>query len=123
MKLKFVLSGSACALLVAIAACSKSSPTRPTSVESSADTATVTDAVSGITLTTPQLNTPTDGQSFKFIEQPLTVTIKNAVSTGSSPLTYTIEVATDAAFASKAFSRDGVAEGSGTTSLRLDRLA
>src|SRR3954468_12674043 len=123
MKLKFVLSGSACALLVVMSACSKSNPTRPTTLESSADTATVTDAVSGITLTTPQLNTPNDGQSFKFIEQPVTVSVKNAVSTGSTPLTYAFEVATDAAFASKAFSRDGVAEGSGTTSLRLDRLA
>src|SRR5215470_17560082 len=100
MKLKFVLYRSVCALLVAMAACSKDSPTRPTSVGSSADTATITDAVSGITLTTPQLNTPNDGQSFKFIEQPVTVSIKNAVSTGSTPLTYTFEVATDAAFAS-----------------------
>lgn len=121
MKLKFVLSWSACAL-VAMSACSKSSPTRPTNLESAPDTATITDAVTGITLTTPQLNTPNEGQSFKFVEQPLTLVVKNAVSTGTTALTYTFEVATDAAFASKAFSRDGVAEGGGTTSLRIDRL-
>src|SRR5262245_9077569 len=123
MKLKFVLSWSACALLVAMSACSKENPTRPTSnLESKADTATVTDAATGITLTTPQLNSPNNAAEFKFIEQPITVSVKNAVSTGSTPLTYTFEVAGDAAFASKVFSRDGVAETAGTTSLRLDRL-
>ena len=122
MKQKFVVSWSACALLVVMSACSKSNPTRPTNVEAAADTATVTDAVTGITLTTPQLTSPNNGAEFKFIEQPLTLSVKNAVSTGSTPLTYTFEVSGDAAFAAKAFSRDGVAEGSGTTSLRIDRL-
>src|SRR5262245_59577224 len=123
MKQKFVLSWSVCALLVAMSACSKENPARPTSnLESTADTASVTDAVSGITLTTPQLNTPNNNAEFKFIEQPITVSVKNAVSTGSTALTYTFEVAGDAAFANKVFSRDGVAETAGMTSLRLDRL-
>src|SRR5262249_22982379 len=101
----------------------KSNPTRPTNVEVPADTATVTDAVTGITLTTPQLTSPNNGAEFKFIEQPLTLSVKNAVSTGSTPLTYTFHVSGYAAFVTKAFARDGVAEGSGTTSLRIDRLA
>src|SRR5262245_55019865 len=122
MKLKFVLSWSACALLVAMSACSKENPTRPSNLESTPDTASVTDAVSGITLTTPQPNSPNNNAEFKFIEQPITVSVKNAVTTGSAPLTYTFEVAGDAAFASKVFTRDGVAETAGTTSLRLDRL-
>ena len=124
MKLKSLSMWSAVALLMAAAACSKTSPTRPTSLESTADTASVTDAVSGITLTTPQLGSPNDGVSFKNVEQPVTLSIKNAVSTGSTALTYTFEVASDSGFASKAFTKDAVAEGSGgTTTLRLDKLA
>jgi hypothetical protein len=123
MKLKFVSLWSGVALLVAASACSKSNPTRPTNVESAPDTASVTDAVSGITLTTPQLSSPNEGASFKFVEQPVSLVVKNAVTTGSTALTYTFEVATDVAFASKAFTKEGVAQGSGNTSLTLDKLA
>ena len=61
-------------------------------------------------------------QQFKYAEQPLTLTVKNAVSTGTTALTYSFEVATDAAFANKVYSKDGVAEGSGQTSLKIDML-
>ncbi len=37
-------------------------------------------------------------------------------------LTYTFEVASDAAFATKVFSKDGVAAGSTQTSLKIDTL-
>jgi hypothetical protein len=114
---------SAIALAATAAACTKSSPTRPTDAAASAQTAAVTDAKSGITLTTPQLVTPTDGQRFKFAEQPLTLTIKNAVGTGSSALTYSFQVATDSGFGSVVFSKDGVAEGTGQTALKIDKLA
>ena len=123
MKLKSLSTWSAVALLVAASACSKTNPTRPTNLESTADTASVTDAVSGVTLTTPQLSSPNDGLSLKNVEQPVTLTVKNAVTTGSTALTYTFEVASDSGFASKAFTKDGVAAGSGTTSVKLDKLA
>jgi len=80
--------------------------------------------VNGITLTTPQPVTPTAGQRFKFADQPVTLTLKNAASTGSTPLTYGFQVANDANFTSVAFAKDGVAEGSGgQTSLKIDKLA
>src|SRR5262245_12620109 len=123
MKLKSLTLWSGVALLVAAAACSKSNPTRPTNAESTPETASVTDAVSGITLTTPQPSSPAEGASFKFTEQPITLVVKNAVSTGSTPLTYTFEVASDAAFASKVITKEGVAQGNGSTSLALDKLA
>ena len=124
MKLKSLSLWSAVALLVAASACSKSNPARPTNLESTPDTASVTDAVSGITLTTPQLSTPNEGVSFKFVEQPVTLVVKNAVTTGSTALTYTFEVATDAAFGAKVITKDGVAQGAnGSTSVTLDRLA
>jgi hypothetical protein len=44
------------------------------------------------------------------------------VSTGSTARTYGFEVATDAAFANKVYTKDGVAEGSGQTSVKIDVL-
>ena len=82
----------------------------------------MTDAVTGVTLTTPSLVTPTVNQQFKNVEQPITLTVKNAVTSGSTTLTYTFEVASDSGFAAKVFSKDGVAAGSGTTSLKIDKL-
>lgn len=123
MKLKPLSIGSALALLIVTTACQKSSPARPSALESPADTASVTDATTGITLTTPTLVTPNNNEQFKYSQQPLTLTVKNAVTTGTTPLTYTFEVATDAAFASKAFAKEGIAEGGGQTALQLDTLA
>jgi hypothetical protein len=115
---------SALALLVIATACTKSSPSRPSDLSSTASTGAVTDASTGITITTPVMVSPTVNQQFKFADQPLTLTVKNAAQTGSSPLTYSFEVATDAAFANKVYSKDGVTEGSGgQTSLKIDTLA
>jgi hypothetical protein len=67
--------------------------------------------------------TPADGAQLTFASQPVTLVIGNAVSTKSTPLTYTFEVATDAAFATKVYSKAGVAQGSGAqTSLPIDKL-
>lgn len=75
------------------------------------------------TLTAPALVTPADGAQLTFASQPLTLVIGNSVSTKSTPLTYTFEVATDAAFASKVYSKSGVAQGAGAqTSLAIDKL-
>jgi hypothetical protein len=123
MKLKFLPVWSALALLVVSIACQKSSPSRPSDVAAAPPSGAVVDAKTGITLTTPQLVTPTAGQRFRFAEQPLTLTVKNAASTGSAALTYGFQVASDSAFANVVFSKDGVAEGGGQTSLKVDRLA
>jgi hypothetical protein len=122
MKLKFVAIWSALALLASAAACAKASPTRPSDETASAATASVKDAVTGVTLTSPTPVTPTANQQFKYAEQPLTLTVGNAISTGSTALTYTFEVASDAAFATKVFSKDGVVSGSAQTSLKIDTL-
>jgi hypothetical protein len=122
MKLKSFGIWSALALLTITTACSKAaSPTRP-SEAASGPTTSVTDAITGVTLTSPALVTPTVNQQFKNVEQPVTLTIKNAVTSGTTALTYTFEVASDAAFGTKVFSKDGVAAGSGTTALKIDKL-
>jgi hypothetical protein len=123
MKLKSLSVVTALALAVAASACTKSSPTRPTDSGSGASTASVTDAKTGITITTPVAASPTDGQRFKYADQPLTLTVKNAAATGSGALTYTFQVASDAGFATVVQTKDGVAEGSGQTSVKLDTLA
>jgi hypothetical protein len=122
MKLKYFAIWSALALLASAAACTKASPTRPSDETASAASASVKDAVTGVTLTSPTPVAPTNNQQFKYAEQPLTLTVGNALTTGSTALTYSFEVASDAAFATKVFSRDGVAAGSGQTSLKIDTL-
>src|SRR5919197_652311 len=122
MKAKPVSVSMALAIAVAAAACQKSSPTRPSDTAAEVSTPIVVDAKAGITITAPQLVTPADGQRFRFTDQQLTLTIKNAAATGSAAVTYAFQVATDAAFGSVVFSKDGVAEGNGQTSLTIDRL-
>jgi len=100
MKLKLFCTWSALALLAVTTACTKASPTRPSDTTASGATTSITDAVTGITLTSPTPVTPTVNQQFKNVEQPVTLTVKNAVTSGASALTYSFEVATDAAFAS-----------------------
>ena len=123
MNLKSFGIWSALALLLGATACTKASPTRPSDESASGLTASVTDAVTGVTLTTPQLTTPTLNQQFKNVDQPITLTIRNAVTTGATALTYAFEVATDAGFANKVYSKEGVAAGAGSTVLKIDKIA
>jgi hypothetical protein len=123
MNLKSFGIWSALALLIATSACQKSSPTRPTDLASSAQTESVTDATTGVTLTSAQLTTPTLNQQVKNSEQPLTLTIRNAVTTGTTALVYTFEVATDVGFATKVYTKEGVAGGSNNrTGLTIDKI-
>src|SRR5215831_12941444 len=71
----------------------------------------------------PQAGTPANGASIAFSAQPISVTITNAARAGSATATYSVEVAKDSGFTSKAFTKDGVAEGSaGTTTIPLSSL-
>jgi hypothetical protein len=123
MKQKCLSVFAAIAASVFATACTKSSPTRPTETAASEAVSSILDAKSGVTLVSPQLISPAPGLRLKFAEQPVTLTVKNGVSTGSTPLTYTFQVASDAAFGSIVFSREGVAEGAGQTALTIDKLA
>jgi hypothetical protein len=68
---------------------------------------------------------PSLGAKLAVDQQPLTLTVGNAATSGVRPLTYVFEIAADASFANKVFSRDGIQPGgTGQTSLRLpDALA
>jgi hypothetical protein len=126
---KILIVWSTAVLIASAVACSQQTPAPSASaaaatVAAGASTArSVTDDLSGVTLTSPTLSTPNAGQSFKFTEQPLTLVVKNAITTGTAALTYTFQVATDAGFASLAFSQDGIAQGAnGSTSVTLPKL-
>ena len=133
-----VKSPSVCtafALALAASACSHSATAPTQSASSTTSTATSsassttqssgggTLTTNGITITTPVPVSPADGQKFRYAEQPLTLTVKDAVATGGGTLTYTFQVATDAGFANVVQTKDGVAETSGQTSVKLDTLA
>jgi len=122
MKQKSLYFWSAFALLVLTNACTQASPTRPSDASTAGTTAETLDARTGVSLTIATPVSPAANQVFKYAEQPLTLTVKNAVSSAKTTKTYTFEVATDAAFANKVYSKDGVAEGATQTSLKIDIL-
>lgn len=123
MKLNTLCVCTALVLAVGAAACTKSSPTRPTDAASAGTTASVSDATAGgSTVTTPTPASPANGARFKYTDQPITLTVNNAATTGGT-ITYSFQVASDSGFASVVYSKDGVAPGSATTSLKIDTLA
>src|SRR5579864_4867758 len=103
MKPKYLKVCCVLAYVTAVTACG-SSATQPTSS------------------TQPQLVTPNDGQQLTYSAQPLSLMALNAVTTGATPLTYTFQVATDAGFTNVAFTKSGVAQGTGQTSLTISML-
>jgi hypothetical protein len=130
---KISIVWSTAVLIAASIACSseKQSPTAPTASAATAATAAaasgsdrvVTDDLTGVTLTIPIPTSPNDAQAFQFAQQPLTLVAKNAVTTGSTALTYTFQVANDAAFTSMAFAQEGIAQGGdGSTRVVVAKL-
>jgi hypothetical protein len=74
-------------------------------------------------VTAPKGTAPAANVSIRFADQPITLTVQNAVATGSTASTYTFEVATDTAFQSIVQTKDNISEGSnGQTSVVLSPL-
>ena len=94
-------------MILGAAACS--SPSQPSGTSGS--------------ITAPISSGPNDRTLFRNVDQPITLAVQNVAATQAGATTYTFEVATDAAFASKVQTKDNVAEGTnGLTSVRLDVL-
>lgn len=75
-------------------------------------------------VTTPRQSLPATGSQVRNADQPITLTIQNSVVTIPGSTTYTFEVATDSAFATKVQTKSDVPEGAtGQTSVKLDPLA
>jgi hypothetical protein len=81
--------------------------------------------IPGVEISAPKMLEPQAGQRIPADRQPITLLIENASSSGVRPLTYSFDIATDANFNGKVFSREGITPGDGgRTSLRLsDALA
>ena len=92
----------ACELVFALSAlcvagaCSKTNPASP-----SPSAAPTVDAQLTASVATPRPLTPAGGAVIANLAQPVTLAVQNAVVTKAGGTTYTFEVATDAAFASK----------------------
>jgi hypothetical protein len=81
---------------------------------------TVAGPIPGVNITSPTPLEPAQGLRIAVGEQPISLTLSNAATTGVRPLNYVFEVATDAGFANKVFSLEGVTPGaSGRTAVRL----
>ncbi len=74
----------------------------------------------GVNITTPRLGEPAGGSRIEVDKQPITLSVENASTSGVRPLAYLFEVATDAQFATKVFTKADVAPGTnGRTSVTL----
>ena len=123
MRLKSLTVWSALAFLAATTACEKASPTRPTEVGGASTAAeSVTDARTGATIIAARPTSPANQATIRWTDQPITLSVTNAVTTGSAPITYTVQVAGDAAFASIVWQRENVAPGGGSTSVQVATL-
>jgi hypothetical protein len=119
MKKRVSLAYAGAALLLTALACQNTSPSAPSGTSGS----TAPDPTPTSSVTAPRSLAPAADAPIRNADQPVTLVIGNALLTRGSTPTYTFEVAADPAFATKAFTRNGVAQGSGgQTSLTIDRL-
>ena len=99
--------------LVWIAACERAKSANPLSPS-------VAGPIAGVSIVAPKPAAPADASQIAVAQQPVTLTVENASSTGVRPLSYVFEVGAEATFATKLFSQTGVQAGTdGKTSLRL----
>ena len=105
-------------LLPLLAACQTSKSANPLSPS-------VAGPISGVEISAPTPVQPALNASLEADQQPVTLVIENAATTGQRPLTYRVEVAADAGFSTMVFSKDGIAPGgNGKTTVSVpDKLA
>jgi hypothetical protein len=68
-----------------------------------------------VSFTAPGAVGPVAGASLRFSDQPISLTLANAAETTPASLTYSVDVATDNAFANKVVSRTGIVPSAGST--------
>ncbi|MDQ3168812.1 MAG: hypothetical protein M3Q55_01595 [Acidobacteriota bacterium] len=101
------------ALLMGVTACETAKSESPLSP-------TIAGPLEGVVLTAPKALEPLANQQIKDKDQPFTVIIENAVTTSPRPFVMRMQIATDANFASVAWTRDGITPGENNrTSFRM----
>lgn len=96
-----------------------------TSKSADALSPTVAGPIPGVAITSPGIMQPGSGTKIAVDQQPLVLVVVNSATSGVRPLSYMFEIAVDASFSNKVFTREGIVPGgNGQTSLRLpDALA
>jgi hypothetical protein len=85
---------------------------------------TVAGPIPGVSISAPSIVEPAQGARIAVANQPISITVQNATTNFVRPLSYLFEVAVDANFNNKVFTRDQVQPGQGKTTMRLsDSLA
>ncbi len=74
---------------------------------------TVAGPLPGVNITAPNPITPRDGMGILVEAQPISLVLDNASTSGPRALSYTFDVATDAAFSAIVVTRSGIAPGEG----------
>jgi hypothetical protein len=112
------LSAALVAVAFSAAACEVSKSSNPLSPS-------VAGPIAGVSIAQPNAIEPGQDWQIYMRDQPVRLLFQNATTTGVRPITYTVEIATDAAFTSVVFKRTGIAGAQGdTTSVQLpDALA
>jgi hypothetical protein len=73
-----------------------------------------------VSFVTPTAQTPSNNAIFNYADQPLSLKILNTAKTGPATTTYSVEVASDAGFSHKTFTKDSIAEDpSGATAFSI----
>ena len=95
-----------CTAILAVTACETSKSSNPLSPS-------VAGPIPGVEITAPKVLEPSVGARVAADAQPVSLLIENASSPGVRPLSIVFEVATDAGFTNKVFSREAIAPGEG----------
>jgi hypothetical protein len=117
-RLPRLLSVAAPLAIVALAGCEQAKSSNPLSP-------LIAGPMAGVDITLPKVLEPGTGWKVEDKNQPITLLIENPSSNSPRPYTLRVQVATDANFASLAFSSSGLVPGAdGRSSMRLpDKLA
>ena len=111
--------------LLAVAVTALAFPGCEASKSSNPTSPSVAGPIAGVNISTPAPVSPGKGSSIPAKDQPVTLVVQNASTSGQRPITYRFEVAVDSEFANKVATREGIDPGGdGKTSYRLpDALA
>ncbi len=114
-----IRSGFHSALALAVAGLSLAAAGCQVTKSSNPLAPTVAGPIAGVVISAPDLLEPGPGWQIQPRDQPLKLMIQNAGTSGVRTLSYTFEIATDAAFTQVIYKKTGVAAGNGTTILQL----
>ena len=117
MNVRHAYAVAALAVAPLVSACESNKSANPLSPS-------VAGPIPGVEITAPKPLEPAAEAEVLDDKQPITLLLENAGTNGQRPLNYLVEVASDTHFASKVFTKDGVAPGgNGRTAVRIpDKL-